>query len=195
MRNCRQSQASVECPPVLVNKGSASHLHLYNIAMEHVQDLAIVITVCVQTSWESLLHMMVFAQAISVHGRIVCLTNTLSLHIQTCLANPAKQHTKNSCSGWSKRATRGYQSDYEDQSRYWEDHKAKWSVEGKLRRSPRLWLWHKSRLSRTATRVMDEPLRTAQLALRTRSLPRALRRQRLRRKKLSGRGWVNSIVC
>ena len=29
---------------------------------------------------------MVFAQAISVHGQIACLTYTLPLHIQTCLA-------------------------------------------------------------------------------------------------------------
>ena len=59
---------------------------------------------------------MVFAQAISVHGQIVCLTNTLPLHLQTCRATrqsvakrlpgftwgwapPAKQHTKNSYSG------------------------------------------------------------------------------------------------
>ena len=39
-------------------------------------------------------------------------------------APPAKQHTKNSHSGCSKRATRGYQSDCEDRSRQWEDHKA-----------------------------------------------------------------------
>ena len=36
--------------------------------------LATVITLRVQTSWESLFHMMVFAQAISVHGQIVYLT-------------------------------------------------------------------------------------------------------------------------
>ena len=59
--------------------------------MWHVQQLATVITVRGQTSRESLLHMMVFAQA------------------------PAAKR---------KRATRGYQSDYEDRSRQWEDHKA-----------------------------------------------------------------------
>ena len=38
-------------------------------------------------------------------------------------APPAKQHTKNSYSGWSERATRGYHSDCDDRSRQWEDSK------------------------------------------------------------------------
>ena len=38
-------------------------------------------------------------------------------------APPAKQHTKNSYSGWSKWGTRGYHSDYYDRSRQWEDSK------------------------------------------------------------------------
>ena len=48
-----------------------------------------------------------------------------SSNIQFCgdWAPPAKQHTKNSYSGWSKRATRGYHSDSDDQSRQWEDSK------------------------------------------------------------------------
>ena len=45
-------------------------------------------------------------------------------------APPAKQHTKNSYSGWSKRATRGYQSDYEDRFRQWEDNKPSGPVKG-----------------------------------------------------------------
>ena len=99
--------------------------------------LALVITMCVQTSWESPLRMMLLAQAISVHGQIVFLTNTLSLHIWTCALHegiwpsvllvqqgwaPAKQHTKNSYSCWSMRATCGYQSDCENRSNL-EDHK------------------------------------------------------------------------
>ena len=77
---------------------------------------------------------MVFAQAITVHGQIVCLTNTLSRYTREKgpasswynrgWAPPTKQHTKDSYSGWSKRATRGYQSDFEDRSRPWEDHRA-----------------------------------------------------------------------
>ena len=39
-------------------------------------------------------------------------------------APAAEQHTKNSYSGWSKRGTRGYQCDYENRSRQWEDYKA-----------------------------------------------------------------------
>ena len=46
-------------------------------------------------------------------------------------APPAKQHTKNSYSGWSKRATRGYQSDYDDRSRQWEDNKPGGSTKDK----------------------------------------------------------------
>ena len=42
--------------------------------------------VCAHVSWDSLLLMVVFAQAISVHGQTVCLTTTLLLRIQTCLA-------------------------------------------------------------------------------------------------------------
>ena len=76
-------------------------------------------------------------QAISVHGQIVYLIYTLSAPYSDMShytreygkasswknrgwAPPAKQHTKNSYSGWSKRA----QSDYEDRSRQWEDHEA-----------------------------------------------------------------------
>ena len=98
------------------------------------------ITVRVHTSWESLLHLMVFAQAISVHGQFVCLTITFPFQAPPCLATrenmamppgknkgwapAAEQHTKNSYSGWSKRGTRGYQCDYENRSRQWEDYKA-----------------------------------------------------------------------
>ena len=38
-------------------------------------------------------------------------------------APPAKQHTKNRYSGWSKRATRGHHSGYDEWSRQWEDSK------------------------------------------------------------------------
>ena len=115
------------CPRA--HTGSASHLHLCNIAVWHVQKMATVITVCVQTCWASLLPIRVFAQAISVQGQIVCLTNTLPLHIQTCLATlesmvrrplgttgvgllPRSNTRKNSYSGWNERATRGYQCNY-----------------------------------------------------------------------------------
>ena len=53
--------------------------------MQHVQKLATVITVRVQTFWESLLQM-VFAHSISVHQQNVCVTFTFPLHIQTCRA-------------------------------------------------------------------------------------------------------------
>ena len=45
-------------------------------------------------------------------------------------APSTKQLTKNNYSGWSKRATRGYQSeyDYEDRSRQWEDSKPRAST-------------------------------------------------------------------
>ena len=54
----------------------------------------------------------------------------------------------------------------------------------KMRESPRLWLCLISRLWRTATRIMDEPLRTVQPTLRPRTPPGTLRRQRPRRTKL-----------
>ena len=94
--------------------------------MRHVQYLAAVMTVCAQTSWESLLHMMVFAQAVphSDMSRYTREYGQASSWYNRGWAPPAKQHTKNSYSGWSKRATRGYQSDYEDWSRQWEDHQA-----------------------------------------------------------------------
>ena len=69
-------------------------------------------------------------------------------------APPAKQHTKNSCSGWSERATRGYQCERTTRPKVWRK---------KTRESP--WRWPRSRLWRIATRTIDEPLRTAQLAL------------------------------
>ena len=37
--------------------------------------------------------------------------------------HPLSNTRRNSYSGWSKRATRGYQSDYDDRSRQWEDSK------------------------------------------------------------------------
>ena len=43
----------------------------------------------------------------------------------------SKQHTKKSYSGWSKRATRGYHSDYDDRSRKWEDSKPSDSTKDK----------------------------------------------------------------
>ena len=99
------------CPRA--HTGFASHLHLCNIAVRHVQKLDTVITARLQTSWESLLHKMAFAQAISVHGRIVRLTNTLSLHIQTCRATRASmakrapfyghQHGEMTCVFWSSK--------------------------------------------------------------------------------------------
>ena len=63
------------------------------------------------------------------------LPDTHLLRVQTCLVthgsgqasswynSPAKQHTKNCYSGWSKRDTRGYHSDNDDLSRQWEDRK------------------------------------------------------------------------
>ena len=169
------------CPRA--HTGSASHLHLYNIAMRHVQKLDTVITVRLQTSWGSLLHMMRAHTASASHlhlynidvrhvqkheycdhnmpanllgvsvafdgiptshfgSRTDCLLDqhAFALYSDTSSymreygqasswynkdwAPPAKQHTKNSYSGWSKRATRGYQSDYEDRSRQCEDQKA-----------------------------------------------------------------------
>ena len=92
--------------------------------------------VCAHVSWDSLLHMIVLAQAISVHGQTVCCAqytfapySNMSRYTREYgqasswynrgWAPPAKQHTKNSHSGWSKRATRGYHSDNDDRSRQW----------------------------------------------------------------------------
>ena len=80
-----------------------------------------------------------FAQAISVHGKVVRLINTNLLRFAMSRytrdngqasswfyrgwAPSTKHQTKNTYSGWSKRATRGYQSDYDydDRSREWEE--------------------------------------------------------------------------
>ena len=178
---------------------SAPHLHLYHIAMWHVQNWATVITVRVQTSWESLLRMMVFAQAISVHGQIVCLTYTLPLHIQTCRApreSMAKRPPGITGFGLLLRSNTRRIATLVGVSgppvvtipimkinlvngrttRPVVQRKKMWV-------SLRLWLWQRSRLSRTAMRIMDEPLRTVQPTLRPRTPPGTLRRQRLRRKK------------
>ena len=66
---------------------------------------------------------------------------------------------RNIYSGWSKRATRGYQSDYDDRSRQWED-SIQTARQRTLRGSPRSRLWQRLRLSRTATGITDVSLRT-----------------------------------
>ena len=194
---CKLSAESVvgcvfTCPRA--HTGSASHLHLYNILMRHAQLLAIVITVCANLMGVFVAHDGI-AQTISVRGRNLCLTkhtfapySDMSRYMREyghasswksrCWAPPAKQHTKNSCSGWSKRATRGHHSDYEDRSRQQEDNKPR-----TMRGSPRLWVRHRLRLSKTATRIMDVPPRTTPQAQRQRTLPGTLRRERLRRER------------
>ena len=103
---------------------SASHLHLSNSAVRHVQCMDIVTTVCAHVSWVSQLRVMVFAQAIWFADRLFAAQYTFAPHSDTSRYTreygqtsssynkewvpPTKQHTKNSYSGWSKRATRGY---------------------------------------------------------------------------------------
>ena len=164
----------------------------------------------VQTSWESLL-LMVFAQAFSVHGQIVCLTCTLPLQIQTCRAtreSVAKRPPGTTGVGLLLPSNTPRTATLVEvsgppvvTSPIMKIGLVNWRStrpvvrRKKMRESPMLWLWQRSRLSRTATRNMDESLRTAQPTLRPRTPPGTLRRQRLRRKKLQGQGWVNSIVC
>ena len=81
-------------------------------------------------------------------------------------APPAKQHTKNSNSGWSKWA-RGYQSDYEDRSRHWEDNKPNGPSKENEGVSEAVAV-AEARLWRTATRIWDGPLRTTLQAVRQR---------------------------
>ena len=163
------------CPRA--HTGSASHLHLYNIAMWHVQKMATVITMRVQTSWESLLHMMAFAQAISVHGQIVCLTDTLPLHNQTCRATRVSMAKRLPgvtgaavllLSSTRRTATlAGVSGPPAVTSPI-----AKIAlVNGRItrpvvrrkntRKSPRLLRWPRSRLWRTAKRIMDSATYTA----------------------------------
>ena len=142
--------------------------------------------------------MMVFAQAISVHGQIVYLTNTLPLHNQTCratrvstakrlpeltgaglllLSNTRRTATLAGVCGppavTSPITKIGLVNGRITRAVVWRK---------KTRKSPRLWRWPRSRLWRTAKRIMDEPLRTVQPALRPRTMPVILQRQRLRRK-------------
>ena len=106
-----------------------STVHLYTIAVWHMHSMFFVASACAHASKDSLLHMIVFAQAISQTDYL--LPNTHLLSVKTCLgctrecgqasswnnrcwAPPAMKHTKNCYSGWSKRATRGYHSDNDD---------------------------------------------------------------------------------
>ena len=147
--------------------------------------------------------MMVFAQATSVCGQTVC----CPIHICSVFkmsryareygqasswynrgwAPPAKQHTKNSHSGWSKRAARGYQSDHDDRTRQWEDSKPSGSTKdneevtevttvAEVKVAENRDKYH----GRVAT---DNAASTAP------ALSGTLRRQWRRRRKLYGRGW------
>ena len=55
---------------------------LYTIAVWRVQSMDIVTIVCAHVSWDSPLHMIVYAQAISLRGQTVSLTNTTLLRVQ-----------------------------------------------------------------------------------------------------------------
>ena len=126
--------------------GSASHLHLRNFecgtwllwsryACKPLESLGFI--------WGSSHMSFRFTERLFVWPAHLLSRNIhVSLHararssaplVQHGWAPPVKQHTNHSHSGWSKRATRGYQSDYECRSRG----PGKW----KFRASPRLWLW------------------------------------------------------
>ena len=142
--------------------------------------------------------MMVFAQAISVHGQIVCLTNTLPLHNQTCRATRVSMAKR--LPGVTGAALLLQSSTRRTATLAGVCGPPAVTcpitkiglVNGritrpvvrrkKMRKSPRLWRWPTSRLCRTAKRIMDEPLRTVQPTLRPRTPSGILQRQRLRRK-------------
>ena len=133
----------------------------------------VVTIVCAHDFWDSLLHTIVYAWAISVRGQTVCLTTTLLLRIQMSRytreygqasswynrdwAPPGKPHTKNSFSGWSKRATRGYLSDYDDRSRQWEDSKPSGSTKD-IEGATEVATEQRLRSSRAVTGITDVPL-------------------------------------
>ena len=155
-----------------------------------------VILFLAHASWE-FAAMMRYAQAISFRGKVVpsAQHNLLRLAISHCTCDYGQTSSwyakgwapsKSTYSGWSKRATRGYQANYDldDRRHEWDDHASRVH---RLLQISRLWT--------NATRTREWPLRTMPQAVEQIPPPWSLWETLLQKGMPYHGDWENSIAC